>query len=128
MKISYLLIAFPILFLTSFYLLNLHSFYACIIAFIPLTAIIYYQRKDLIKDSLISGAILLTLGIVIYTILRIFSPGFMEEFWYFPDHWFSTPILGIPLAEYIWFFLAGAFIGPLYEYWQEAKLINIKNK
>ena len=36
-------------------------------------------------------------------------------------------ILGIPLEEHVFYFLLGAFLGPLYEYWKEGKLINIKN-
>ena len=27
-----------------------------------------------------------------------------------------------------WYFLAGMLIGPLYEYWQEGRLVNIKQK
>lgn len=126
LKTNYLMIYFPLVFLFSFYILNLHSFYACIIAFSTSTFFIYYKRKDLIKNSIFSGLISLVIGIIIYFILILTYPEFINKFWYLPDYWFSYIILKIPLAEYIWFFLAGAFIGPLYEYWQEAKLINIK--
>lgn len=126
LKTNYLMIYFPLVFLFSFYILNLHSFYACIIAFSTSIFFIYYKRKDLIKDSMFSGLISLAIGITSYFIITLIYPEFISKFWYLPNYWFSYTLLKIPLAEYIWFFLAGAFIGPLYEYWQEAKLINIK--
>ncbi len=85
------------------------------------------KRKDLIIDSLFSGGLMLILGGIIYIIMQVMQPGFIQEFWYLnTGSWYEILFLGVPLGEYIWFFLAGAFIGPLYEYWQEGKLIKIK--
>jgi hypothetical protein len=63
------------------------------------------------------------LGVGIYIILGAFQKGFIFEFWQLPKAWYSALILRIPAAEYIWYFLLGAFIGPLYEYWQQGRLV-----
>ena len=125
-KFLQLIILFAAIFFGSFYIFNLSSFYSSVIAFIILIFIILLKRKDLIVDSIISGFLMLIIGTLIYFILQIIQPGFIEEFWYLENVWYANLFLGIPIGEYIWYLLTGAFIGPLYEYWKEGKLINIK--
>mgnify|MGYP001561660701 CR=1 FL=1 len=125
-KSIYLAILFIILFFGSFYILKFSSFYSSILAFGIGIFFILLRRKDLIKDSIVSGFLMLIVGILVYFILKFIQPGFIEKFWYLGNFWYSNLFLGIPISEYVWFFLAGAFIGPLYEYWKEGKLINIK--
>lgn len=122
---SYSILLFIILFFGSFYILKISSFYSSVLSFVIPTSVILLKRKDLIKDSIISGFLMLIIGTLIYFFLKIIQPGFIEEFWYLGDVWYAGLFLGIPVEEYIWFFLAGAFIGPLYEYWKEGKLINM---
>jgi len=118
-NINFIFIAIVTLsfFFGSFYILKLNSFYTAIIAFITPTFIILHKRKDLIKDSIPSGFLLLIIGRAVYYILLSIQPEFISKFWYLPDEWYAKIFLGVPIGEYIWFFLAGAFIGPLYEYW-----------
>jgi len=55
--------------------------------------------------------------------LELLTPGWIHAFWIFknvPD----IVIFNLPIDDIIWYFLAGLFIGPLYEYWKEGKLIN----
>lgn len=120
-------ILFAALFFGSFYVFKINSFYASIIAFGISIFFILLKRNDLIIDSIISGVLMLIIGSCVYFILIFLQPGFIEEFWYLENLWYAKLFFGIPIAEYIWFFLVGAFIGPLYEYWKEGKLINIKN-
>ena len=112
-------------FVFSFFLLRLNSFFATVFAFLIPTIVIYSKRKDLIKNSILSGLATLIISIIVYYFLDFITPGFFDKFWFFENigHIF---VIGIPLEEIIWFFLAGAFIGPLYEYWKEGKLINMK--
>jgi len=49
----------------------------------------------------------------------------VQAFWYFKNIP-NIVIFSVPLDDFIWYFLAGAFIGPLYEFWQEARLIKQK--
>ena len=115
-----------IIFFGGFFILGLNSFIGSILAWIIPTLIIYAKRPDLIKNSILSGVSLLVLSILGYHILNFITPGFFGEFWLFQNIG-QKIFLGIPLEEHLWFFVFGAFIGPLYEYWKEGKLINIKS-
>ena len=110
------------LFLISFFIFRLHSFISSIIAFTVPILWIYFKRPDLIKNSLISGILITILAIPIYFILALEDPFWISKIWLFKPKIF----LYITFEEYIWYFLAGAFIGPLYEYWKEGKLVDIK--
>tara|TARA_Y100000034_G_scaffold3490_1_gene4214 strand:+ start:1025 stop:1693 length:669 start_codon:yes stop_codon:yes gene_type:complete len=113
------------LFFGSFYLLKLNTLYSSLIAFIIGILIIWIKRKDLIKNSILSGVLLLFIASIVYTITEFIFPGWIIAFWSFKNIP-NIILFNIPLDDFIWYFLAGAFIGPLYEYWQEGKLINKK--
>jgi hypothetical protein len=68
------------------------------------------------------------MGAFVYFSLYNIDSNFIDKFWYIPNYWFSLKIFGIPIAEYIWYFFAGAFIGPLYEYIKDLGLKNSPNK
>lgn len=108
------------LFFTISFFLN--SFYGTIIAFVIGLLIIYIQRKDLIIDSLATGILVLILSFIIYWIVGFFPIEWVNEALYF-EMLPKITILNISLEDIIWFFLAGAFIGPLYEYWQEGRIV-----
>jgi len=114
-------------FFASFFILKFNSFVSTIIAFITPLIIIYKRRPDLIKNSVLSGFLVFLMSIVSYYILNLITPGFFDEFWLFQNIG-RIVILGIPLEEHVFYLLMGMCAGPLYEYWQEGKLINIKNK
>ena len=57
--------------------------------------------------------------------MELITPGVLAHLWYL-NNLSGIIILGQPLEDLIWWFFAGAFIGPLYEYWQEAKLIRVR--
>ena len=126
LNLLYLIFLILIIYFGGFFILKLNSFFSVILAFIIPTLVIYVKRPDLIKNSLISGASLLIISILGYYILNLITPGFFDEFWLFQNIG-RIMVLGIPLEEHIFYFLTGALIGPLYEYWKEGKLINIKN-
>jgi len=112
-----------ILFFGSFYLLNFNSLFATIIALLAPTIIIWIKRKDLILDSLATGILLVISASLVYSVLEFLTPGWIHAFWFFenvPD----IVILNLPVDDILWYFLVGLFIGPLYEYWQECKLVD----
>lgn len=115
----------PILFYSSFYLFKFNTLISSIIGLGIPTLIIYIRRKDLIIDSLASGFLLLIIAVIVYTILEFLTPGWVLAFWYFKDIP-NIVILNVPLNDFIWYILAGIFIGPLYEFWQEGRLVNKK--
>ncbi|MDP2672800.1 MAG: lycopene cyclase domain-containing protein [Nanoarchaeota archaeon] len=119
-SIILILFIFAIIYLIS----GINSFVLTILIFLTGIFIILIKRKDLIKDSLFSGLIALGLSVVVYQIIYAITPGFFDEFWLYENIGRIT-LLKIPLEELVWFFLAGAFIGPLYEYWKGAELKDI---
>ncbi|HTY43680.1 MAG TPA: lycopene cyclase domain-containing protein [Patescibacteria group bacterium] len=114
-----------ILFLGSFFLLKLNSLFSTLIAFAVPISIIYIKRKDLITDSLATGVLAVLIAIIAYNLLDLMTPGWIQKFWLF-ENMQKIIILNVPIQEIIWYMLAGMFIGPLYEYWQEGRLINKK--
>ena len=113
------------LYFGSFYLLKINSFFSTVISLAITIPIIYLKRKDLIINSLATGLLITIIGFVGYSLVEIINPGyilFVFNFGEIP----KIIILNVPLYDLIWLFLFGAFIGPLYEYWKEGKLINIK--
>ncbi|MBS3074230.1 hypothetical protein J4447_02115 [Candidatus Pacearchaeota archaeon] len=125
-KQFYVLFMLPLIFLSGFYIFKINSVYSSFLAFGITSLVIWFRRRDLIIDSLISGFLFVILGSILYIILTIFFPGFIQQFWFLPDIWYSKLFLGLPVAEYIWHFLVGALIGPLYEFWQEGRLVNLE--
>lgn len=112
-------------FVGSFYILKIDSFWATNLSLIIPILIIYFRRKDLIINSLLSGVILTYLAFLIYNFLELLTPGWIKSFWYFQN----TPaliILNFPIDDLLWYFLTGAYIAPLYEYWKKERLTELK--
>lgn len=124
-KLFLLLITMLILFYGSFYLVKLNSLISTIIAFLIPTLIIYYNRKDLVKQSIVSGILLVVVAMIVYSFLEFLTPGWIHAFWHFKN----IPeiiIFNLPIDDMAWYFFAGSFIGILYEFWKEGRLINLK--
>jgi hypothetical protein len=114
-----------VVFCVSFYFLKFNSLQATILALSIPTVIIWFIRTDLIIDSIATGILLVGVSFIVYTLLHSLTPGWIEAFWYFrnvPEIIF----LNVPLDDIVWYFFTGMFIGPLYEYWKEAKLVDLK--
>ena len=120
------LFTFALVFLGMFYIAHLSSFYSVVIAYLSGIGVMAFYRKDLILDSAVSGIIMLIMGFLIYCLLFLLYPEYILKFWYLRGNWYSQLMFGIPLSEYIWFFFTGAFIGPLYEFVRNKKLLHIK--
>ena len=113
------------LFFGSFYLLKLSSFESSIVAFAPLTLLIWTIRRDLILDSLATGFFMVVAGLFWFWIPEYFTPGWVSNHWLF-ENLSGVVILNAPLEDLIWVFLAGAYIGPLYEFWKGSRLVSYK--
>jgi hypothetical protein len=110
-------------FFSMFCILKIDSFLSSSISMIILITIIYTKRPDLIKNSIVSGIATLISAFIIYSIMQIITPGWIESFWIFKN----TPkiiFLNVPIDDIIWFLLFGALWGPLYEYIKNKKLVN----
>jgi peptidoglycan/LPS O-acetylase OafA/YrhL len=107
------------IFFGGYYLFRLNSFIATLLSFGVLTIIILFKRRDLIKNSIISGLMISFLGLIIYAFLKILFPEWIDETLYFKNIPRIIVLNLIPLEDLIWFFVAGCFLGPVYEYWTE---------
>jgi len=111
------------LFFVSYFILGLNSYYASFPAYLIPLLIIYIKRKDLIVNSLVSGILLMIVSTIFYIIPELITPGWINATWNFALISGIT-ILKIPIEDLIWFFMSGLIIGPLYEYWKEAKIVD----
>lgn len=116
-----------VLLFITFFLMKLNSFYSSIISLgIP---IIYMnvKRKDLMLDSVLSGFLLMLTSFLAFITVELITPGWINSAW-FLENLSGIIILTAPLEDLIWFFLMGMFIGPLYEFWKEGKIQNLKKE
>ncbi|MEK9176159.1 MAG: lycopene cyclase domain-containing protein [Patescibacteria group bacterium] len=119
-----ILIIMGVIFFGSYFLLGLNSLIATILAMTIPTLFIWFKRKDLMKVSLLSGVLTLSLAVMVYSLLDLITPDWVNVFWHFKN----VPtliILNVPIDDIIWYFLAGCLIAPLYPFWHEGKLIKI---
>ncbi|MBU0957237.1 MAG: hypothetical protein KKF56_00345 [Nanoarchaeota archaeon] len=113
------------LFFISFFIFQLNSFYASFPALLVPLAIILIKRKDLLLDSIFSGVLVAIISFIFYIAPEMMLPGWIASTWNF-EMISGILVLGVPIEDLIWFFLAGLLIGPLYEYWKEGKLVDKK--
>ena len=114
-----------IIFFTSFYFFGINSFYSTLFAFFFFIAVIFYKRKDLIRESIIAGLLFLIVASLVYTVLELLTPGWIEVFWLF-ENVPSIIIFNLPIDDVFWYFFAGMALGPFYEFWQEERLEELK--
>ncbi|MBI2142644.1 hypothetical protein HYU15_04130 [Candidatus Woesearchaeota archaeon] len=120
-SLALMLVTFSI----SFFALKIHSFYSTVLALSFGAAYILAKRPDLTIDSIATGTILTIIGLLGYLIVNAFSPGFVND-WFFMDKLSGILILGYPIEDLIWYFLTGMLLGPIYEAWQNARLVKKK--
>ncbi len=111
------LLASPILLLFGcFYLLRFNSFESTLVAALIPLAIMFLRRPDLLPVSLTSGALLVVVASLVYTFVELLTPGWVRALWHF-DNVPDIIIVGLPIDDVVFYFLTGALIGPIYEYW-----------
>ena len=89
-------------------------------AFLLMALVVFIIFAKKFKIKLL--AVLLTLvSFGFYLIPELISPGWIASTWNF--HMFSGILLfKIPIEEFIWYFISGLLIGPLYEYWKDEQI------
>lgn len=104
-----------------FYGVGLTSFYASTIALLVVAAVMYFIRRDLVVNGLITGLCALLLSVLCYATILLISPGWVDA-----TYRFSTlsgaRIIGVPLEEFVFWFFAGLVFGPFYEFWKGIRL------
>lgn len=110
-------------FLTSwlFWGVGLTSFWASTIALIVAAAVLFYFRKDLFLNGVLSGILMASISLLFYFTIMLVSPNWIDGTYHF-ETLSNILILGIPVEEFVFWFLAGLVFGPFYEYWQGERL------
>jgi hypothetical protein len=78
---------------------------------------VWLIRKDLILPSLISGSLLTLISLPVYLLVIKLSPGWVEDAWLM-NNLSGILVLGIPIEDLVWYFLAGAFISVIHPYYK----------
>lgn len=83
---------------------NIHSGYVTFLTFFLLSVFIWFQRPDLIRVSLISGAATGAISLLIYFInFNLLFPHFWDQYGLLDDKpLLGLRILNIPLSEMLW--------------------------
>lgn len=105
-----------------FEVLNWNSFYANCIGILVAIFYILIQRKDLIKISILSGVAMVVISLPIYLLMIFVSPGWVEHTWML-EKLSGILFWGIPVEDFVWYFLVGGMISILYPFYVEEKYI-----
>ena len=85
----------------------------------------FTTRKDLFIDGLISATGLAIGSVLSYALIEILSPHWIDHT-YLWGTLSGIRIVGIPIEEFVFWFLFGLMVGPLYEFWQGERLVKIR--
>jgi hypothetical protein len=129
-KHRWILLTIPLFFIfiigfsTSIFF-HFNSLYAALISFSLGSLFIFFYRKDLLKDTLLSGLVFGIITLCFYLIFINIFPGIIQRWWYL-EKISGKLFLGIPLEELYWAFGMGALGGPIYEFMMGIKLTKYK--
>lgn len=108
---------FCLLFFGVFYATDLHSLVPTLLAFGIPTLLLLAMRPDLIVNSLFVALFSILLAYCFIGVPELLTPGWVAASWQFDN--LSGIRLGlVPVEDFIWFVIGGAFMGPLYKYWK----------
>ncbi len=107
-----------------FWGVGLTSFWASTIAMIIAAGTIFYFRRDLFLNGLLSGLLMMIISLFFYFTIILFSAEWIDKVYYF-ETLSNLRVFSIPIEEFVFWFLAGMVFGPFYEYWQGEKLRKI---
>ena len=124
---AFIILLLPIIFFTGNMYFGLNTLHASLFGYgVPLL-IIYYRRRDLIVDSIVSGISLLAIVFLIYTVMEFLVSGWVVNFWTFQN---VSPIifLNVPIDDLVWYVFTGAFIGVMYVFLEGSHLFRLKKR
>lgn len=106
-------------FLTSwlFWGVGVTSFWASTIAMLVTASVLFYFRRDLFINGVLSGVLMTLISLPSYAVIMLVAPTWISEVYHFEALSGLMP-LGIPIEEYWFWFFSGLVFGPFYEYWQ----------
>ena len=101
------------------------SFWASTIALIVGAAVLFSFRTDLLPIGVLSGILMSAISLLFYFTIMSLSPDWINHTYQFKTL-SGVLVLGIPIEEFVFWFLAGLVMGPFYEYWQCDRLRKLR--
>ena len=107
-----------------FWGVGLTSFQASATSMALVSLIMLFTRRDLLFNSLISGLLMACVSSLFYLVIALISPGWIHQTYL--SGLSGMNLAGVPIEEFIFWFLSGMVFGPFYEYWQGERLRKAK--
>lgn len=79
------------------------------------SAIFLFIRRDLLKDAIISGVLMTLVAWLFYGLILLISSEWITITYLGGIS--GVYMLGVPIEEFIFWYLAGLLFGPFYKYW-----------
>jgi len=109
---------------TTFWILEWHSFWATTLTFIVGLFLIVLLRHDLLWEAVFGGLAMIMVSIPVYLTLFALFPDVVEYFWLL-HNLSRIMVWGIPIEDLIFYFGAGALLAPIYEFIFEKRLVKL---
>lgn len=106
------------------YGIGVTSFWASTVAMISVAIIMLASRKDLFYNSLLSGVLMCAVSFLFYITIVLLSPTWIDSTYL--SGLSGVRWIGVPIEEFVFWFLAGMVFGPFYEYWQGERLKRLR--
>jgi len=115
-------------FFAANYFFAINSIFTCSIIFTILALIVLLIRRDLIKQALFSAFFIVSITIINYLVLSVFSPLYWQKYWLLYNTPIGIMIFGkIPWTEILWYSTFGLICGVFYEFALGLKRENVKS-
>ena len=108
----------------SFWILGWHSFWATNFACLIAVGLMILLRQDLLREAVFGGLAMMLVSIPVFQFAFFFFPEVVEKFWMI-HNLTGILVLGIPVEDLVFYFVAGATTAPLYEFLFEKKLVKL---
>ncbi len=99
------------------FVLKINSIYASSLALLGVGGIVLLKRRDLVKNALISGIVVLLVMFLFYLCFISIFPKIIQEWWLL-DNISGILVFGMPIEELLWGFSWGFMYSPFYKFWK----------
>jgi hypothetical protein len=94
---------------------HVFSFYSNLAGFGLIILFYWLVRRDLVKEGIAGGLILVAISIPIYWITFAVFPDWFSSYWRFQNI-SGVLFLGIPYEDLVWWFIIGMNLSIVYDY------------
>jgi len=101
--------------------LRVFSFYANLIGLGVMALIILLIRRDLFREAILGGLLLLIISLPVYWIIFLLFPSWRDQTW-FADSISDIYFISIPYEDLVWWFFVGANFAVVYDFINGLKL------